>query len=135
MKWKEQWQNNNIVFSHGSSNSKGVAILFSTDFEAKIMKESKDKDGRYIILDILHNNHILTIANLYAPTRNTESDQIKVFKSFCEDIRQFEMENTIIGGDFNLYLNIKLDKLDSVPDTNDNPNYRNEIESFLESES
>ena len=27
-KWKDDWGNNNVFFSHGTSNAKGVAILF-----------------------------------------------------------------------------------------------------------
>ncbi len=44
------------------------------------------------------------------------------------------MENTIIGGDFNLYLNPRLDKLDTMPDSQYNPEYRQNILSFLEIE-
>ena len=133
-KWREQWGNKNIYFSHGSSNSKGVVIMFSNEFIPKVVKELKDIEGRFIILDIEHDNQTLTIANVYAPTRNKEIEQITVFKSFCETIVQFKMENTIIGGDFNLYLNPKLDKLDSMPDTNDNPSYRDNVKSFIETE-
>jgi exonuclease III len=133
--WDLQWGNKNTIYSHGSSNSKGVAILFSNKFEVNVIKQCKDEEGRYIIIDIEHGDRIITIGNLYAPTRNKESEQIRVFKSFCEHLMQFKRENIIIGGDFNLYLIPKLDKLDTMPDTNDNPTYRKEIISFLETES
>ncbi len=48
-----------------------------------------------------------------------------------------ETEQTIcliLGGDLNLYLNPRVDKLDPLFDTNDNLNYRNETLSFSESE-
>ncbi len=44
------------------------------------------------------------------------------------------MENTIIGGNFNLYLNPRMDKLDTMPDSQDNPEYRQNILSFLETD-
>ncbi len=50
--WKGQWGNQNIKFSHGSSKSKGVAILFSCELDIKIEREITDINGRYVILDI-----------------------------------------------------------------------------------
>ncbi len=48
--WMSQWSRN-VNFSHGSSNSKGAAILFSTDLDFKIEKVIKDEKARYIIFD------------------------------------------------------------------------------------
>ena len=41
------------LFSHGSTNSKGVMILINSKLDCKIEKVIADKDGRYIIADIL----------------------------------------------------------------------------------
>ena len=131
--WKRDWGGGDIVFSHGTSNSRGVAILFSEEYTGKIVKKYCDGDGRFIILDILLDNTIYTIANLYAPTRGFEKEQITVFRSLCSALNDFSLENVLLGGDFNLYLNPRLDKLDSMPETNDNPNYRAEVLSLLES--
>ncbi len=49
------------IFSHGSSNSTGTAILFSDGFEFKLIKQYSDNDGRYIIIDIEHHYNIHTI--------------------------------------------------------------------------
>ena len=127
LKWKDEWGCKNIIFSHGTSNSKGVAILFSNDLEYKLLKMETDNEGRYIIVDILYNDRILTIANLYAPTRQYEKEQIEVFTSFKRKVALFTVENLILGGDWNLYLDPKMDKLDSMTDSNDNDNYRREI--------
>ena len=51
-KWKKEW-GGDIYFSHGSSNSTGVAILFSKDFTVNVVKEVKDTKGRLIILEII----------------------------------------------------------------------------------
>jgi exonuclease III len=126
------WGNKKIIFSHGTTASKGVAILFSENFEYKIEKEIIDLDGRFIIIDIQIDRKIYTIANLYAPTRMFRKDQIKVLNDFCSYLNTFKQENTIVGGDFNLYLNPKLDKLDNMSDTGDNPEYRNNLVSYLE---
>ncbi len=100
------------------------------NFEFKLMKQYSDNDGRYIIIDIEHHNNIYTIVNIYAPTRDKESDQIRVFQSLIKHLQIFSHENLIIGGDLNVYMNPKLDKLI----TNDNLNYHQEIKSFLETE-
>ncbi len=46
--WKHQ-------ISHGTSNSKGVAILFSMNFEYEIIKEERDKEGCFTIIGVLVN--------------------------------------------------------------------------------
>ena len=63
-----------------------------------------------------------------------EKQQLQVFQLFKQSLQAFEQENTIIGGDFNLYLNPRLDKLDTMTDTNDNPLYGDNVLSFLETE-
>ncbi len=45
----------------------------------------------------------------------------------------FMNENILLEGDFNFYLNPKLDKLDNMSNMNDNPIYRNEIIALIES--
>jgi exonuclease III len=133
-KFIEQWGNKNIIFAHGTSNSKGVAILFSNNFEYELIREEVDTEGRFLIIDVKINNKMFTIANIYAPTRNFQHEQIIIFKKLQDGIQLFTLENTIIGGDLNLYLNPRLDKLDAMPDTNDNPDYRKNIISFMETE-
>ena len=132
--WKDQWGGNKIYFSHGSSNSKGVCIIFSENIECNITKEIKDNEGRYIILDVVIKDKIYTLANLYAPTSNMKHDQLRVFGEFQFALKSFTLENTIIGGDFNIHLNPRLDKLDSMSNTYDNQEYRDQINSLLETE-
>ncbi len=45
-----------------------------------------------IILDIEHHNNIYTIANIYAPTRDKESDQIRVFQSLIKIFKNLVMK-------------------------------------------
>ena len=48
--------------------SKGVAVLFKNNFEYKIRNILKDREGRYILIDIEMLNKCLTLVNLYAPS-------------------------------------------------------------------
>ncbi len=48
------------------------------------MKHYSDNDGRCIIIDIEHHNNIYTIVRIYAPTRDKELAQIRVFQSLIK---------------------------------------------------
>lgn len=49
--FRSQW-NNECLFSSGTSNSRGVAILFSKDIDFKINNSISDQGGNYIICDL-----------------------------------------------------------------------------------
>ena len=69
---------------------------------------------------------------MYAPTRNFEQSQIETLNKFIDHLNEIQVSNIILGGDWNLYFSPLLDKLDSVLDRNDNPIYRNNLKSFLD---
>jgi len=132
--WRNNWGNKNVFFSHGTSSSRGVAILISNGIEVNVTRNIRDEEGRYIILEIRLEKSTFTIANLYAPTKNYEKEQIKVLKEFNESLQECNLENVIIGGDFNLCLDPKLDKLCNTASSSDNPSFRKEVISFLETQ-
>ncbi len=78
-----------------------------------------ETNGRCIILDIECSNYTFTIANLYVPTKNFESEQIDTFQNLYKGLLEFKRENIILG-DLNLYLNPRVDKLEPLFETNDN---------------
>ena len=45
--WQQHW-NGKLIFSHGESNSRGVAILTGNDLELKINLQILDNEGRFI---------------------------------------------------------------------------------------
>ena len=49
--WKTQW-GGELFFSHGQSNSTGCAIGVSKDFPFRTNKQSKDTNGRFLILEV-----------------------------------------------------------------------------------
>ena len=75
--WKKDW-NNNIFFSHGTSNSTGCAIAFSDNFSYKILKESKDDNSRFLILETEINDEIFLLVNFY--NANSETDQLSLLE-------------------------------------------------------
>ena len=56
----------------------------------------------------------MLIANCYAPN----NDNPEFFHSFCKEIKRFTPQYTIIGGDFNLVLDLEIDKYGGQKVTN-----------------
>ncbi len=75
-----------------------------------------------------------TIANLYIHSKSRKCEQLNVFRLLQEYLQQFRLENMIISEDLNFYLDPKLDKLDTMTDSHDNPEYRQDILPFLDTE-
>ena len=113
-KWRNEWGSNSVYFSHGESNSRGVAIVITKHYEANVLNIQCDNEGRIIVIDIERYGTTCTIGNIYAPTRNFEREQQRVFRNFTEILEIMTNDHYILGGDFNLYLNPRLDKLDSL---------------------
>ena len=120
-----------MFLSNGTSNSCGVLTAISKNYDVKVLDIQKDNNGRFLILDIEREGFTYRLGNIYAPTRNHEPSQIEVLKSFTDIIYNSTTEHIITSGDWNLYMS-KLDKLDIMPDTNDNTTYRQHLNSFLE---
>ena len=113
--WKAEW-GGNIVFSHGTSNSRGVCILFKNDINFEIHRKISDPEGRYIVLDITIEHTRLTLANIYGPN----NDNPDFFFSLREEIESLPNDNRILIGDFNLVLDVKKDKKGGTPSTHIN---------------
>ena len=103
------------MFSHGTTGAKGVAILLNKNLECNVLDTKPDKEGRIIVADVLISKTRYTLANLYAPN----SDSPEFFTEVLNLIDCYDNTNIIIGGDFNLVLNVKLDKKGGRPSTHE----------------
>ena len=81
-------------------------------------------------MEIEREGAVHTIGNIYAPSRNFESDQQQCFTNFTTKLELMQNIHTILGGDLNFYMNPRLDKLDNSPDYDDNRNFR--ADAFVE---
>ena len=95
-----------IIFSHGSTNLRGVAILFKHGANYKIHKVNRDDKGRVLIIDVSLNNQHVTFCNLYAPNE----DSLEFFSDVCVCLDLFNNPQKVIAGDLNLCFNIDKDK-------------------------
>ena len=104
-KWTLEW-GHECIFSGNKTNSEGVAILFKTSQNIKIVNSCEVVQGRILATDIILNDYELTLVNVYGPNKD---DQY-----FFSRLEQFILSNNektfIIGGDYNTVINEKLDK-------------------------
>lgn len=110
--FRYQWHGD-MLFSHGTSNSRGVAIAFRHSLEYKTLSIPVcDKNGRYIILYAEIQGSPYLLVNCYAP--NAEQEQIKTFQEIHNHIKAMELNpdtNFIFGGDWNLVFDIEMDAI------------------------
>lgn len=105
--WSAEW-GNKIYFSHGTSNSKGVAILLNRNFAGLVQFFWDDKEGRFLAMLCKLEEKETLIVNVYAPNEDKAEFFTQVFDFLDSDNIQFEI--LIIGGDFNATLNVDLDR-------------------------
>ena len=113
--WAADWGYK--AFSSGlASNKAGVAILFNNNFTFKVLRQICDKEGRYIITDLEVGALILTICNIYTPNK----DDPIFFQNIREQMIMFRCEEIILGGEFNLVMDVTKEKNDGKLTTHRN---------------
>ena len=103
--WRAEWAYQ-ALFSCCSSNKVAVAIFFNNNFSFQLSKAYIDSKGRFIICDLTTNGKHITLANLYPPNE----DDPNFFTSVFSQLLDFKGEEIIVGGDFNLVLEVDKDK-------------------------
>ena len=94
------------LFTSQSTPSRGVAILFNNNFSFQLQRSFLDNRARFIICDIKTNEKLITLATLYAPNE----DDPGFFERLHDHLRDFLCDDIIIGGDFNLVVDMGIDK-------------------------
>ena len=97
--WKNEW-GAPVYHSHGTHNSRGVAILMPNNLDYKVQDVISDDRGRLLILDILIDDTRFILANIYAPTKNFEKDQCEFLENVHEKIQVYLGLNIFLGGEF-----------------------------------
>ena len=106
--WQKEW-GADIIFSHGTNDSKGVAILLPScnSYKVETEKSWRDDNGRIALTRFKCEGESYTIINIYAPTKKFQKRQLDVLNTI---IMENEDSSLILGGDFNTYLNPMLDR-------------------------
>ena len=81
-----------MIFSHGTSNIRGVIVAFRHGLEYKMLSDPIcGPNGRYIILRMEISPNILV--NCYAP--NNEQEQIKLFQVIRDHFKNLEPDKDV----------------------------------------
>lgn len=105
--WSNEW-GSKIYFSHGNTNSKGVACMFSKASPVSVDSYWNDFEGRLLAILCRVFEKKLLIINIYALNEDRSDFFHKVFEFV--DQHRHECDEYIIAGDFNTTLDLQLDK-------------------------
>lgn len=104
-KFKKLGFRNTFYSSYKSGRKRGVGILISNSTPFEFVSETKDKEGRFVLVKCRIDQQEVTLLNIYAPPGSRVSFYKKVF-----DLIAIETYGTLIcAGDFNVLLNPSLD--------------------------
>ena len=87
------------LFNGLATNKAGVAILFNNNFTFKVLKQLCDKEGRYIIIDLVVGELTLTICSIYAPSK----DDPAFFQNVSEQMTSLNVRKLSLGGILTLF--------------------------------
>ena len=75
--WEKEWKGQ-IIFSHGSNHSRGVAILIPSKFklEFEVISVYKDTEGRILLIECKIENNVIIIINAYSPSKDKHQEQL-----------------------------------------------------------
>ena len=108
-KWKDNFWGP-LFFSHGKSNSCGVAIGYCETEAHKVVNTACDKNGLILIFHAELNGKKFLLINFY--NSNTESEQLSTFSTLqklLEKVDDYNNKDIIFEGDFNLIFCFKFD--------------------------
>lgn len=118
-----------VFFSHGRSNSKGVAVLLNRNLDVPVTVLHSDDNGRLLIIQLAIQGELIAIANLYAPTQSNPREQIDFIIECEEALAELEIQTLFLAGDLNTSISISKDPTDL---STNGAAYRTHIRSIME---
>ena len=107
--WASEW-GGQMITSNCNSDKRGVALLFKPNISLQINKITRDNVGRFVICDCYVKEQPLLICCVCAPNE----DKPQFFLDLFDAMSKHQHTERVIGGDFNLVLEKKLDSHDRV---------------------
>ena len=86
-KWKDEFKGS-LYFSHGKTNSCGVAIGFLGTKSIELIKQETDSNGRILILEVRIDDNLFLLVNIY--NSNTETDQLHTLSELSTLLENFD---------------------------------------------
>ena len=106
--------------------SRGFMILINNNFPCDIGRTLIDPNGNFIIMELKMSDKTLTLASIYGPN----DDRPQFYKILRKNIIDFNNDNVVICGDWNLVLDPEIDT-ENYRHIN-NPNARQEVLKFID---
>ena len=113
--WNNEFEGQ-LFFSHGKTNSRGVAIGFVGTKALNILKITRDNLGRILVIEVKIDDSAFVLINIF--NANTESEQLHILNdlvNILETIEDIQNKSVVLGGDFNVILNLSLDSEGGKP--------------------
>ena len=93
--WKAEW-GDKMIGGHGTNHM----ILFKLKLDVNIEQIVSDKNGRYILAEVLVEGEKLVFLNIYAP--NDQSQQVQCPRWLSISVlNKYAGHKTVLGGDLN----------------------------------
>ena len=113
--WNDEFEGQ-LFFSHGKTNSCGVAIGFVGTKALNILNIKRDNLGRILVIEVKIDDSVFVLINIY--NANTESEQLHTLNDLINILETFEDiqdKSVVLGGDFNVIFNPSLDSEGGKP--------------------
>ena len=121
--WRNEW-GGKLFASHGTSAARGVTMLVTNCMEDSIRNIYCAENGRVVIVDIEQDGQGVSLAAIYAPNEDSPNFFVELKK-----LMENRLEKKIIIGDFNLTLDVDLDRLNTYSNNNKS---KEEVESMMD---
>lgn len=72
--WRAEW-GGQILFSHGDSNSRGIAILIRKGSEFVVEQFKMDTNGRYLVVRLVRDQEKFLLATFTRPLKTTQQNK------------------------------------------------------------
>lgn len=91
-----------------------------------------DPEGRFIILQIIIDEDVLTLINVYAPTQSEGSEQASFLERLNTAVDELEISDVFMGGDFNIHIPSNSEQSEvNLRSSSHRATYINRIQAFL----
>jgi len=122
-RWPVALGGGTMLFSHGSTNARGVAIFISKKLNCQLIYTHRDSEGRVLVVVLEMNGVIFCIANIYAPNLSFCHNDKSTHELFFYDLNilldtiktQYNFSELVLLGDFNMIIDAQLDAVGGNP--------------------
>ena len=103
------------MLAHGTERSKGILLGFKESIPFQIISLDSDPEGRYIVAHVKLHKESFTVVSLYIEPQIVLPERARVMSEIMGKVAQVGNSRVLFCGDFNAYLDAKLDHSATAP--------------------